>query len=118
MRLIDLGVKFFHLVAKILFFFQYSSSIILGSESTDKYEQEFLEKVFYEIQKGATLYHVTSIEGLNKHFFSEIKRFPNINDAINKLSDSNGCVELYTATKHFAIRKIEESEIKVQIIQH
>lgn len=107
------GIKILSSRCKNIVLFQYSSSLILGPEVANKYEKEWLEKLFLEIPKCNNFYHVTSVEGCKEHYFSQVKRFPEIKEVQKILESRDGCLELSIADKLIFIKKIEDDGLNI-----
>lgn len=68
-----------------MFLMQRSSTLVLGAAQGWEWEASFYDIIEDQVQKGAQLYHVVSLEGIMRHLRRRSSTFPGVRDVEDRL---------------------------------
>ena len=108
----DISTRLAETKCRKLFLMQRSSSLILGPEQNWGAEKTFYNSILKAVDNGIELYHIVSLEGLARHLDRPQSHFPWTKEALDKLSDSGGRVEIQGPNNSYLFRRIKDEEME------
>lgn len=106
----DVAKKIANTNCQRIFLMQRSSSLILGPEMGWGGEEKFYTSLLNQVEAGAQFFHVVSLEGIARHKARPQSTFPNLPEALSRLSRIDESVGIAGPNNTWYFKRVADEE--------